>query len=229
MSDILIAPPAETHQHHGIRRKFPGGPADLCVTKLAALAAVARTSESIEPVIVTFLKDANTLAGLLARTGARWVQLHAYQPPGVVRAIKAAVPGVAVAKVLHVRGDTCIEERFVGAYERAGTDCFLLDVATEDGRVGSTGQRLDSWAVARLADRLTRPFLLAGGISDEFRSDDKVVVEHPRFLGVDVDSGARHADGRFDPGRVAAIGAYWRAPVDAGPVDDSFVDEENVA
>jgi phosphoribosylanthranilate isomerase len=216
---------------HGIR----GGQADLSVATLTALAAAARDTARAEPVIVTFLKDADVLAGLVARTGARWVQLHAYQPPGVVRALKAAAPGVAVAKVIHVQGATCLEERFIGAYERAGTDCFLLDAATDDGRVGSTGERLDSRAVTALADRLARPFLLAGGISDELRPDDKLVVDHPRFLGVDVDSGARHADGRFDPARVAAIRSCWRVRGVAGlgSVADlrgvDLDDEENVA
>ena len=184
-------------------------------------------SEGIEPVVVTFLSDANTLAGLLARTGALG-PAHAYQPPGVVAGDQGRRAGCSRGEGPPPPGRHLHRERFVGAYERAGTDCFLLDAATEDGQVG-TGQRLDSQAVARLADRLTRPFLLAGGIADEFQSDDKVVVEHPLFLGVDVDSGARGADGRFDPGRVAAIRACWRAPVDAGPVDDGFVDAENVA
>ena len=121
----------------GLWHGVPGGPADLSVTKLAALAAVARASEGIEPVVVTFLSDANTLAGLLARTGAlgpaprlpaaRRRAGDQGRRAGCSRGEGPPPPG----RHLH-RG-----QRFVGAYERAGTDCFLLDAATEDGRVAA--------------------------------------------------------------------------------------------
>ena len=74
-------------------------------------------------------------------------------------------------KVLHVRGGACIEERLIGVYEKAGVDVFLFDAVSEDGRVGSTGQTLDAEVVASLAEGLTRPFLLAGGISAENREE----------------------------------------------------------
>ena len=70
---------------------------------------------------------------------------------------------------MHIRGGECVEESLIGSYEKAGVDVFLFDVVTEDGRVGSTGQALDPDVVAPLADKLTRPFLLAGGISADNR------------------------------------------------------------
>ena len=56
----------------------------------------------------------------------KYVQLHAYQLPKVVQALRR--PGRHIVKVLHVRGARCVEERLIGAYERAGVDTFLLDV-----------------------------------------------------------------------------------------------------
>jgi phosphoribosylanthranilate isomerase len=202
----------------GLWHGIPGGPAELPARSFCALAAAAHRTGRAEPVLVTFLKDPAALAGAVARSGVRWVQLHAYQPPAVVRALKAAHPDVTVVKVLHVQGGACVERRFVGAYERAGTDLFLLDATTGDGRVGSTGERLDPWAVSALADSLSVPFLLAGGITDVAGPGDGVVASHPRFLGVDVDTGARLPDGRFDARRVAAIRSRWWTPVDAGQV-----------
>ena len=67
--------------------------------------------------------------------------------------------------MLHVKGGECVEAPLIGAYEKAGVDVFLFDVVSDDGRVGSTGQAIDPAVVAPLADKLTRPFLLAGGIS----------------------------------------------------------------
>ena len=82
-------------------------------------------------------------------------------------------------KVLHVRGGECVEASLIASYEKAGADVFLFDVVTEDGRVGSTGQALDPAVVAPLIDKLTRPFLLAGGISDTNRAELRVARRAP--------------------------------------------------
>ena len=113
-------------------------------------------------------------------------------------------------KVLHVRGDSCIEERLIGGYEKAGVDVFLFDAVAEDGRVGSTGLTLDPEQVSSLAAGLTRPFLLAGGISDTNRSDYASLVAHPQFLGIDVDTNARDETGRISAARAQAITGAWK-------------------
>jgi phosphoribosylanthranilate isomerase len=76
--------------------------------------------------------------------------------------------------------------------------------------VGSTGQALDPGVVAPLVEKLTRPFLLAGGISDANRDRYESLAAHPLFLGVDVDTNARDADGHISPDRVAAITRVWK-------------------
>jgi phosphoribosylanthranilate isomerase len=115
-----------------------------------------------------------------------------------------------VIKVLHVRGGECVEASLIASYEKAGVDVFLFDVATEDGRVGSTGQALDPAVVTPLIDKLTRPFLLAGGISDSNRSEYDSLAANPLFLGVDVDTNARDAGGAISPERVGAIARTWK-------------------
>ena len=42
--------------------------------------------------LVTFLKDAEALREALEGTDVHWVQLHGYQTPGVVRAVKRSRP-----------------------------------------------------------------------------------------------------------------------------------------
>jgi phosphoribosylanthranilate isomerase len=191
----------------GLWHGVPGGRADLPADSVATLAGVARTR--LQPVLVTLLGEPGALVDVIARTGVRWVQLHAYQPPALVRTLKAADEGLTVVKVLHIQGGTCLERPLIRSYERAGVDLFLLDAATRDGRIGSTGQRLAGPDVISLADRLSRPFLLAGGISAANRPDFGDVVGHPRFAGVDVDTAARDADGRIRSERVAAIRRHW--------------------
>jgi phosphoribosylanthranilate isomerase len=161
---------------------------------------------------VTFLKDVDAVRQALQGSQVHWVQLHGYPTPGFVRAVKGIAPDVRVIKVLHVRGDACIEDRLIGAYERAGVDVFLFDAVSEDGRVGSTGQTLDAELVASLAEGLTRPFLLAGGISAGNRATFAVLASHPRYLGIDVDTNARGPDGKVSAEKVAAICQAWKAP-----------------
>ncbi|MFF3847848.1 N-(5'-phosphoribosyl)anthranilate isomerase [Streptomyces sp. NPDC002328] len=205
----------------GLWHGVPGGRAELSARRVAELAAQARATGRLEAVLVTFGSDAGALAALTGGAGPSWVQLHGYQPPSVVRALRALVPdGVRIVKVLHVRGGRCVEAGLIGAYERAGTDCFLLDAVGADGRVGSTGVRVEDAVVGRLADRTARPFLLAGGLRADNRDRFAGAVAHPRFLGIDVDSAARGADGLLDPAGAAAVVRAWRRPP-GGPREGS--------
>jgi len=198
----------------GLWWAVPGGPHDLDRERWATLAQAAAATGVLAPVLVTFAKDAEQLRETLTSAPVQWIQLHGYPTPGAVRKVKAIRDDVRVIKVLHVRGGECIEASLIGSYERAGVDVFLFDVVTEDGRVGSTGQALDAAVVAPLADRLTRPFLLAGGISDANRGDYESLAAHPRFLGVDVDTNARDANGHISAERVAAITRVWKERLD---------------
>ena len=201
----------------GLWLAVPGGPHDLPLDRWRALAQrAAETEGGPAPVLVTFTKDAEVLRGALESAPVQWVQLHGYPTPGFVRKVKALGAGggeVRVIKVLHVKGGQCVEEPLIGSYEKAGVDVFLFDVVSDDGRVGSTGQALDPGVVAPLVDKLTRPFLLAGGISDANRGDYESLAAHPLFAGVDVDTNARDTGGNISAERVAAIARVWKEPL----------------
>jgi phosphoribosylanthranilate isomerase len=192
----------------------PGGPHDLDRDRWRTLAE-AVAARGLTPVLVTFAKDAEQLRETLEGSPVRWVQLHGYPTPGTVRKVKAIAEDLRVIKVLHVKGGECVEASLIGSYEKAGADVFLFDTVSEDGRVGSTGLSLDAGVVASLLDRLTRPFLLAGGISEANRGDYEALAAHPLFLGIDVDTNARGGDGRISDERVAAITRAWRERADA--------------
>jgi phosphoribosylanthranilate isomerase len=193
----------------------PGGPHDLEREDWTALAQAAAATGTLAPVLVTFAKDPEQLGATLSAAPVEWIQLHGYPTPGTVRKIKALGPDVKVIKVLHVKGGECVEASLIGSYEKAGVDVFLFDVVSDDGRVGSTGQALDPDVVAPLVQKLTRPFLLAGGISDTNRGDYESLAAQERFLGVDVDTNARDTDGRISAERVAAITRVWKHRPDA--------------
>ncbi|MGH2733396.1 MAG: phosphoribosylanthranilate isomerase [Actinomycetota bacterium] len=196
----------------GLWYGIPGGHAELPLDKLEQLAAQANATEQPQPVLVTFLNEVEALRDGVLCSGVHWVQLHGYQPPSVVRALKVAVPEeVKVVKVLHVSGHDCVERMLIRSYERAGVDIFLLDAVAEDGRVGSTGQRLDPRIVPELIEQMTRPCFLGGGVSAESCRDHRMLLRHPRFFGIDVDTGARGPDGKFCVDRIAGIGRTWKA------------------
>jgi phosphoribosylanthranilate isomerase len=190
---------------HGVRH----GHADLTLDALAQLSGVATAHGRPRPVLVTTESDVDILRPAVTRSRVRWVQLHGYQPPGTVRALRSACPGLTVVKALHVRAGVCVEQALLGAYERSGVDVFLLDSLTGDGRLGSTGQTIDPGVVTTIADRLSRPFLLAGGLTASNAARFRQVAAHPRFLGIDVDSAGRGQDGRIDPDRVVTIRENW--------------------
>ncbi len=200
----------------GLWYGVPDGPADLQLSDWRELGAAAAATDHLAPVLVTFLKDVDALREALEGSGVRWVQLHGYQMPGVVRAVKEISPDVRVLKVLHVRGEDCVEAPLIGSYEKAGVDVFLFDAVAADGRVGSTGETLDPTVVASLAERINRPFLLAGGLSDDNRDAYDELTRHPHFLGIDVDTNARGADGKVSADRVEAILRAWRPEVQSG-------------
>ncbi|MFI1868747.1 phosphoribosylanthranilate isomerase [Streptomyces jumonjinensis] len=202
----------------GLWHGIPGGHAELSAGELSALAAAAHRTARLRPVLVTFLDDAETVHRTMADARVRWVQLHGYQPPGMIRALKAAAADLTVIKVLHIAVDGCVERPLIASYERAGTDLFLLDAVAEDGRIGSTARQLECAAVVEIADRIARPFLLAGGISADNRAEYQAVVEHPRFRGIDVDTAARDLGGRLRADRVMAVRRGWRAVDDSGAV-----------
>jgi phosphoribosylanthranilate isomerase len=217
-----ITEPAELHllaargvDLVGLWWGVPGGPHDMARDAWAAVARAAAATDTLAPVLVTFAKDPEQLGATLDAAPVKWIQLHGYPTPGTVRKVKALRDELKVIKVLHMRGGECVEASLIGSYEKAGVDVFLFDVVTEDGRVGSTGQALDAAVVAPLADRLTRPFLLAGGISDANRGDYASLAERDLFLGVDVDTNARDPDGRISAERVAAITRVWKQRADA--------------
>jgi len=192
----------------GLWHGVPGGHAELGIGALAALAHAAATA-GLRPVLVTLQTTAAAIRQVLSAARLGWVQLHGYQPPGTVHALKAADDNLRVIKVLHVRAGDCLERTLIRAYERAGADYFLLDSVTEHGRLGSTAQALDVTVVLALADLISRPFLLAGGITADRAGQLLQVSGHPRFLGIDVDTGARGSDARLDPTRIADIRRAW--------------------
>jgi phosphoribosylanthranilate isomerase len=190
----------------GLWHGVPGGRTEL---ELDQLTEIASAAQGMQPILVTLESTVDDLVLVVRRSGIGWVQLHGYQQPGVVKALKAECPNTTVVKVLHVRGGECVERPLIGAYQRAGVDVFLLDALAADGQIGSTAQTIDPDVALRIVERTDRPVMLAGGLTARNAARYRSLTEHPRFFGIDVDSGARDSHGRIDAGRVAEIRDQW--------------------
>jgi phosphoribosylanthranilate isomerase len=189
----------------GLWHGVPGGRTELPFERFTELAA----TTDIQPILVTLLSAVDDLVRVVRATGIGWVQLHGYQQPGVVRALKGECPNTTVVKVLHVRGGECVERALIGAYQRAGVDVFLLDALAADGRIGSTAQTIDPAVAERIIGLCELPVMLAGGLTSANVARYRSLIDHPRFFGIDVDSGARDEQGRIDGRRVAEIRNQW--------------------
>ncbi|WP_432094671.1 phosphoribosylanthranilate isomerase [Streptomyces sp. bgisy100] len=192
----------------GLWHGVPGGRSELPLERLVPLAARA-VQLHLDPVLVTLEEDPEALRAAVAASGVRRVQLHGYPMPGTVRRIRAALPGVHLVKVLHARDGKVLEEPLIGAYEQAGADSFLFDSVGPDGRIGSTGRPLDPAALTGALERVGRPFLLAGGLSEEGVERYDRVLRHPGMLGIDLDSALRGPGGSLTLRRVDAIRTAW--------------------
>ena len=145
----------------------PGGPHDLDRDRWRELAQAAAATKALTPVLVTFAKDADELRATIEGSRCDGSSSTVSDPRDDSQDQgNRGGRGSSPRDQGPVRtGGECVEAPLLASYEKAGVDVFLFDVVSEDGRVGSTGQAIDPAVVAPLADKLSRPFLLAGGIS----------------------------------------------------------------
>lgn len=197
----------------GLWHGVPAGHANVGLGRLTTLGRAA-VAAGIDPVLVTVKPDPHAIQHAVRHCGVRWIQLHGYQLPSAVRALRAVVPtDVTIVKALHVHPGGCLEQRLIRAYDSAGVDVYLLDAIGDGGRIGSTGRTLAVSDVLRIVELTDRPFLLAGGLTATNAPTFAEVAAHPAFLGIDVDSGARDATGHLTAEMVADIKHAWTRQV----------------
>ena len=125
----------------------------------------------------------------ILRTARAWslggVQLHGDEPAEDARALKGA--GLVVVKAIGLSGDGGTGLTRASAYGSDDVDYLLFDTPG-----GGTGRSFD-WGLLD-AYRGEVPFLLAGGIGPDSRAR-LADVRHPRWVGIDLNSGFEDAPG----------------------------------
>ena len=177
----------------GLVSRMPSGPGPI---PESLIRDIART---VPPGIATFLLTCETTAEpIIAQqryTGANTLQLVDDVEQGVYEALRAALPGIRIVQVIHVRDDSAVADaRRVSPH----VDAILLDsgnplLATKE--LGGTGRAHD-WAISRrIRDAVRAPVYLAGGLNHQ---NVAKAIAQVRPFGVDACSGLR-TDGRLDP------------------------------
>lgn len=194
----------------GLWSGIDGHPNDLPDADFRKLVNACR---QVIPIAVCVRKPVPALLDLLAGTGVRHVQLHGFNPPGDVWALKQA--GCQVIKTLHVSADGfCPEARWLGAYTDAGVDIFLLDRFDSATRIGSTGHALPDQVLTNWTGRLFgHRIWLAGGLTAERLP---ALAAQSRIETVDIDSAARN-DSLIC---VHAVRALVQAVLDPAPINE---------
>lgn len=183
----------------GLVSAMPSGPGPIAEDRIAEIAAA--VPPRVATVLLTSRTDPAGIAEQQARCGVGAIQLCDRLAPEALGELRRALPGVMLIQVVHVIGESSLEEAVAAA---PLVDALLLDSGRPDlaiKELGGTG-RIHDWAVSRrIRDGVTVPVFLAGGLQ---AGNVGRAIEAVRPHGVDVCTGVR-TRGRLDAGRLEAF------------------------
>jgi phosphoribosylanthranilate isomerase len=182
-------------------------PRDLDPSTAADLVAAAPPFVTTTLVLVP--ESATHAVELAQAIGPDVVQLHGEFDPEELRFVRAETRAKLVTVVDATAHDRARELDEV-------TDAVLVD-STDDNGAGGTGEPHNWEATRRLADSLTSPVILAGGLTPENVGE---AVETVAPFAVDVASGVESRGGVKDP---EALSAFVRRVREATPDPDEVV------
>ena len=166
-------------------------------------AAAARAIfESLPPfvdrVLVTHRTALAEVVALMRETAASVAQLQGDFPLVAISALREALPYASIVKTVHVTGEDSVAAALAAARV---ADAVLLDTKTR-GRIGGTGKTHD-WSIsAKIVASSPKPVILAGGLTPD---NVAAAIAKVQPYAVDVNSGARGADGWKDHKKIRAF------------------------
>jgi phosphoribosylanthranilate isomerase len=135
------------------------------------------------------------------RTLTKTIQLVDALPQGGHQQLRAALPGVRLVQVIHIRDENSIAEALALADE---VDALLLDSGNPSLAVkelGGTG-RVHDWHLSRrIVEQSPVPVYLAGGLT---AANVREAIDRVQPYGLDLCSGVR-TGGKLDPAKLAAF------------------------
>src|SRR5687767_15488577 len=189
----------------GLVSAMPSGPGPIPDSLIAEIAA------TVPPAVSSFLltceQDADAIIDQQRRLRVNTIQICDRLPAGSHRALREALPGVALVQVVHITGPESVDEAIEVAPH---VDGVLLDSGNQSLAVkelGGTGRTHDWNLSLQIREAIAVPLFLAGGLKAE-NVADAIRQVHP--FGVDVCSGVR-TDGKLDEVKLRAFFTAVRA------------------
>lgn len=192
----------------GLVGRMPSGPGPIGEELIAEIA------DAVPPGVATFLltceQDVDAIFAQHRRCRTNTIQLCDRLEHGTHRELKAALPGIAIVQVIHVRDESSVDEAIAVAAE---VDGLLLDSGNQSLAVkelGGTGRTHD-WALSRrIREGASVPIFLAGGLR---ASNVASAIREVQPFGIDLCTGVRTND-RLDPVKLSAFFDAVRTAVD---------------
>ncbi|WP_240664690.1 phosphoribosylanthranilate isomerase [Methanosarcina sp. MSH10X1] len=147
----------------------------------------------ISPVLVTELDDAEEISNLAHKIGVTSIQLHSDCTVDSIISLRKILPHIKIIKNFHVNGFEVIQA--MKPFESV-VDAFILDTLDlANDKVGGTGLVHD-WNISRsIVKKISKPVLLAGGLTPENVGE---AIRFVKPFGVDASSGLKDCDGFKD-------------------------------
>lgn len=198
----------------GLVSAMPSGPGVIAEDLIAHIA------QQVPPPIGTFLltscRTVDEIVAQHARCRTNTIQICDQLSDGQYSDLRAALPGISLVQVIHVRRAESVDEAIKVAPK---VDALLLDSGNPTlpiKELGGTG-RVHDWTISRrIREVVAKPIFLAGGLTPENVGQALQQVEP---FGIDVCTGVR-THGRLDPGKLKAffgrIGAKDKQQVSEG-------------
>ena len=183
----------------GFVSRMPSGPGPIAEELIAEI--VPRVPAGIATFLLTSETSAEPIIDQQRRTRVNTIQLVDEVEPGTHRALRAALPGVAIVQVIHVSSSASVDQAVAIAHD---VDALLLDSGNPSLAVkelGGTG-RVHDWSLSReIRDRSSVPVYLAGGLNP---SNAAEAIRAVKPFALDVCSGLR-TGGTLDAVKVDAF------------------------
>lgn len=176
----------------GLVSAMPSGPGPISEELIAEI--VPHIPSGIMSFLLTSRQDAESIIAQQRKTGVNTLQLVDAVSGDVYASLRKSLPGIRIVQVIHVTGESSIEEAVSVA---SHVDMLLLDSGNPKSAVkelGGTGRTHD-WSISRrIVEAVHVPVFLAGGLNPGNVVEAVSVV---RPYGVDICSGIR-TDGILD-------------------------------
>jgi phosphoribosylanthranilate isomerase len=172
----------------GLVSEMPSGPGTIPESLIAEIAV------SVPPAVAKFLltcrTDPHEIIAQQKRCRVNTIQICDSVPPGALKALRCALPGVSLVQVVHVNGEESVAEALQVARE---ADALLLDSGDRSlpvKELGGTGRKHDWSLSARIVSDSPIPVFLAGGLNPANVAE---AIRTVRPFGVDLCTGVRTA------------------------------------